>query len=520
MDKQNKIQSYLIQPILYVFLFGLFIRVWSSINTFVINPDGIFYIYQAKALFAGEFETAKNCGIGYVSLYPVLIGLFHLVIDNWLVAAKGVSLVFGFGVLIPIYLCAKKFFDERVSTFLVLIYAVIPVFTGRCGDVLKGPVFWFFLMWGIYFFIAGMESRKKYLMPLSCLAIIVATFSRIEGVILIPLTLFYIAVSKDERKISRIFMFSLPIILFVLVGIVVAGARGFDFHSLYRVDYIIAKIDESFSTYSFFVSRFSDFQEAERGGQLQFFFQEAKEQLWFIAFGVLLNRTIEAFFIPFFIIYVIGCFQAKKTNLKHKGYFVLLQLVAYIMIYLHIIQTWQMEYRFMGINVFSAFVFLGLGVEKVLGFIDALSLNKKRFAIVLSIIMLFVAPVVKDLKPRRESRLVFKEIGEYVRTIENNDFVKITMAVEFPMWTYLAANKKSSNFDCPGDSYKDWGNEFPDYSSLKAELINGGYDYFVLDSSTWKNESFDSMKKAFENDFTFLKQWKYSKSVTLCLFRL
>ena len=45
---------------------------------------------------------------------------------------------------------------------------------------------------------------------------------------------------------------------------------------------------------------------------MEYFLPEARNLIWLIAFGTLLNRFLEAFFYPFVVFYIIGFWGIRK----------------------------------------------------------------------------------------------------------------------------------------------------------------------------------------------------------------
>ena len=64
-----------------------------------------------------------------------------------------VTLTFSFATLFPLYLIAKRFFDRSTTLLVMLVFAFIPALVGRSADIIRGPIFWFFLSMGMYLFI-------------------------------------------------------------------------------------------------------------------------------------------------------------------------------------------------------------------------------------------------------------------------------------------------------------------------------------------------------------------------------
>ena len=63
--KQDEINK---RTIVWIFLLGFLIRLCAALNTYVVNPDGTIYIYQAKALFYAQWDQLTSCGIDYLGV--------------------------------------------------------------------------------------------------------------------------------------------------------------------------------------------------------------------------------------------------------------------------------------------------------------------------------------------------------------------------------------------------------------------------------------------------------------------
>ena len=85
-------RGYFLTPAIIWFFIVLIIAVvlrcmaWS--NTSVITPDGAAYIFQAKAIFYGQWHDIADCGAGFKSFpaYPFLIAAFYHVFPDWVIA--------------------------------------------------------------------------------------------------------------------------------------------------------------------------------------------------------------------------------------------------------------------------------------------------------------------------------------------------------------------------------------------------------------------------------------------------
>ena len=93
----------------------------------------------------------------------------------------------------------KRFFDDRISTLGTLIFALIPFFVSRSVDVVRGPVYWFFLVLGLYFLVVHIDKGKRLFLFLSSMSFLMAVWARIEAVLFIIVSCFYLLVVEKEK---------------------------------------------------------------------------------------------------------------------------------------------------------------------------------------------------------------------------------------------------------------------------------------------------------------------------------
>ena len=143
-----------------IFLFAFSIRAFACQYTYVINPDGVFYIHQARAIYYGLWGDLTNCQISFVSNYPFFIAGTYALLRDWIAAAKAVSLIFGATTLIPLYLLLRRFLARDISRLSILAFALIPVFVSQSADIVRDPVSWFFITLGLYFFVKSNDNQR------------------------------------------------------------------------------------------------------------------------------------------------------------------------------------------------------------------------------------------------------------------------------------------------------------------------------------------------------------------------
>ena len=145
-------------PAIWIIVLGFMIRLYSFYHSYLFNPDGIKYIQQAKALNFGLYDVLTACH-GHVNSPAFFILAAFKITGNWVVAGKAVSLVFGTAVMIPLYLLLRRFLDKSSACCCLLVFAVHPIFVELSVDILRVPVFWFFLTLGLYLFTCLEQKR-------------------------------------------------------------------------------------------------------------------------------------------------------------------------------------------------------------------------------------------------------------------------------------------------------------------------------------------------------------------------
>lgn len=312
--------------LIIVIAVGLLIRLYACWATVIIPPDGALYLYQAKMIVNGHWDRITGCGLYYLANLPIFIAGAYTIFHDWVIAAQSISLVFGTGTLVIIYLMLREFCDEQISSVATLIVAVTPVLVSRSADVVRGPVFWFFLSLGMHLFISHFRRRRVafYLFG-SHLAFLMATWARIEGIIVIPVSLAYLAWASNADRFRRCFYFLLPVLVLSMTALVLLVSTGKDISDYYRSGEVIAKVTSFADNYDLLREQIKTSITPDTPAPLRWFLPEARSTIWLVSAGVLLNRICEGVFYPFLIIYLFGLHGIKKAfagRFPHTLFFV------------------------------------------------------------------------------------------------------------------------------------------------------------------------------------------------------
>ena len=292
-----------------VFLLGLAVRLIALHNTYVVNQDGTLYISQAQALYYGHKESLF-CGYNFLASYPVMIAGVYWILRDWIWAARFVSLFFGFATLIPIFLLVRRYFDIYISMLCTLLFAMLPIFVGSSVDVIRDPSCWFFVALGLFFYSKGSEENRPFLLLLSSLSFILATWARIEASLFIIVSLLFLLFAEQEHKIKKGFLFALPLLVLMAVGFCyVSTMEGSNLANHTRFEEILDKISTPYARYRDLQNNLSLIYHQYRHQPVGYFISQAKTNIWIFPIGIMLtlfSRIITIYFYNTFYTWIIS----------------------------------------------------------------------------------------------------------------------------------------------------------------------------------------------------------------------
>lgn len=160
------------------------------------------YIYLSYFLFI-VFARIRDIvvSLGYKSIVSAYIPIMWNDDLIFYLLSRILSAVLGAFTVVPIYLTAKKFFNEKVGILSALSFAVIPFHVWRSHYALADVPMVFFLAWALYFAseIFTSESLKSYI--LSGFFVGLAASSKYNGglsALFVPLAHFF-GVFRDVK---------------------------------------------------------------------------------------------------------------------------------------------------------------------------------------------------------------------------------------------------------------------------------------------------------------------------------
>lgn len=480
-----------------VFIMAVVLRCMAWSNTAVITPDGAAYIFQAKAIFYGQWNDIADCGAGFkfFTVYPFLIAAFYNVFPDWVIAGRAINFTFGVATIIPLYLLLRQFFDYRISALTTLIVAVSPFFVGTSVDVLRDPIYWFLSMMGLYLFTVCMKDENHLFLFLSSLFFLLAAWTKHEAIILLAVSFIYLL--WKDRHIAKIFIFLSPVIAFIALAFIIAGLIKTSISELNKVDVFVIGFLNSFSSYVVLGNELGVLEKSIDGQTqsiLKFFLQEAQMNIWLVALGMLMNRLLEASIYVLIIPFMIGFAKLKKIKEDPRLiYFLLLAVSILSALYLFVIQTWGLQYRYMAIFTLSSIVFAGVGLESVVKWFSSRYKLKETLVIIILAFMMLFSSLPKNMTTRDSDKIVFKEIGEFMVKREggNNRAISVSSPMEIQRWISFYANLNYQGAVCPEASEQTSWEIFAKQKTLVEQLKQRDIKYFLWTEKTWFGRRLD-----------------------------
>jgi len=498
---------------------GFVIRLFCFQYTAIINPDGPLYIHQARAIYYGIKDAViAPHQLSYLSNYPIFIAVSYTIVRDWLIAAKSVSLFFGTLTLIPLYFLLKRFFDHKIGLLVLLIFALMPVFVDRSVDVVKGPVFWFFSVLGLYLFASQFNKRNHLYLLLSSLSFLMAAWARVEAILFIAVSCFYILVAREEMKFEKFIIFIMPIVVLVMFIAISGLISDTPNLNIFRYKKIMF-----FSGYENLRAGLERLKDQPLGYVTPSYIELVRHLVWFIALGILFTSMVKTFFYPFFLVFIIGLvgIRERVSNDKRIAYFVFIAVGALVVLYVLMLGRQTMPTRYLALFVWPSFIFIGFGLEKIIFF------SRSRFnlteSVTLSILCLLIlaCSLPKNLKPRETDKLVFKEIGELIADREGNDReILVATSKQSIRWISFYANLNYKGAPRPKQNYDLENIIGKNYKTFVKNIRKRGISYFLWEEKHWPKQTARYISSQNPRDFVRVGEWSHPDTGRLILFKV
>ncbi len=519
MQKTSSSRTHL-AVLLLVLAAGLVVRIVALTQLTVVNPDGILYINQAKAIAAGQWSMLTHCQLPYISLYPFIISWYHAIIPDWLLSAQLVSLTFGMALLLVLYRLCRCFFDQFISCITVLMLAWTPLLVRMSVSAVRDSTSWFFYVAALLAFFqhydtADDEKPFSWWLVVSCILVLIASWCRIESLIMIPALVIALIFSGKGHRALNIAAFTAPLLVLLCCLLAVTVFKGSHVLELLRLDDVMDALSEPWRNYVLLRSQLHELAADNGLSLLGNFVHYAYHLVWLMPFSVIATNTSESFFSPFLPLYMLGCIEMVRSGVRQRTLPVwMLAGFGFVVLYAHILQTWIMTYRFVALLLLPGVIIAGFGLRRCWIWLhDRLG---RRMALILLVVYL-AFPLNKDVSPIEADKAVYPAIARQVRMVSAQPVVFVAgLDTVAHHWVEFYVTKDDNIPRCSG---------FTDIAPASMRelmsVLEQRHTHFLLwEQNAWQKRPFGHDPAEFLPQFVEVGRWYHPNTGALILFRL
>lgn len=163
-----------------------------------------------------------------------------------------------------------------------------------------------------------------------------------------------------------------------------------------------------------------------------------------------------------------------------------------VLFYLFILANWEMEHRWFVLVILPSFIFLGMGIECVMKWLSNKIQIGPSFAPLFMGLLMLACTLPKDLMPRERDKIVFKNIGETIASLESPyGEIEILTLGDSNRWISFYANLHVQGAPYP-DKYRDFepliGHSFEEFMK---NIRDRSIKYVIWEEKQWPPGHFD-----------------------------
>lgn len=205
------------KEVLILFLAALSLRLFLVLTARGIATDGCSYVWLAEEIAGGKFHKIFSSVLP--PLFPILTAGASYIFQDFELAGRMVSCLFGSLTVFVLFFGAKNMFDRKTALVTVLFFIVHPYLAQASGEVLTEALYFFFVTSVAFLSWTAIQKRKRSLFLVVGLLLSLTFLARFEGFTLIFLVLgwiWLINLPKIRTAIRWKFISS----LFCLIGFI------------------------------------------------------------------------------------------------------------------------------------------------------------------------------------------------------------------------------------------------------------------------------------------------------------
>lgn len=411
-----------------VALFGgaLVVRWVAILQNPVLANDAVFYIKLARLYSSGDYVAAFK--LYPYSLFPLLIASFHEIWGDWVLAGQWVSALCGALTVIPIYLLARRIFDEKIALWAAIFYALCPNLVRYSAEVLRDMPFILFYIMALWGGHKGIRSGSWVHIALASVFVYLSSLFRAEGLLLLIALSIYgiwygvresISLKRTALALTILFLF-FPVLVSPLgiyfsqkVGrLNLAQLQAVKAHLVISVNNVTIKnIEKEVESENLFIYGRN-------------FFQLARQHRFVLYISHIAYKLVKVFTVPLFILFLFGLIKRKEAGYRADEFLLVAIYGVFVVAFLfYLNNTNYLSTRHPFPMVVPSLIWCGVGFEElkerlvlsIKGRDFPLRRQALRCLIPLLLLLICVPLLSMAWAPQRKNKLELKEIGLWLK---------------------------------------------------------------------------------------------------------
>ena len=372
--------------ILFLIIIGiisLLFKLYTVDFSVPFRGDNLFYTLNALQYSQGDFFIPQKTNPGWPLFISSFLSLFNS--DNFVDYSnlvRTLSLSIASFTILPMYLLARKFFDEKYSLIAVILFAFEPHLNYIAGRGVSEPLF---ILVIVFAFLFILDKRPKYIF-LSFVLSGIFWWIRLEGFYLfLIISIIYLLTSR--KSIKLIGNYGICIVIFLIVVSPMFVQRDMQYGDPFYVWYGENLFTQDYADLLSSPSDASFFNYIEEHGPLSFIDTFVLQGISNLSNG-LINISYPYLFIllPFGILFSLRAFDQNKEYIK-ANWILVLTILAVLVIPFSLIT----DQRFLFVLLPFLLLFATIPIQRVTEYgLSTWSFNQNQKNIFLIIVILLV----------------------------------------------------------------------------------------------------------------------------------
>lgn len=447
---------------LTLFAGALFVRWIAILQTPVIASDSILYIKAAKFYSQGAYHDALL--VCSFSILPLFISYLYKFFGDWVLTGQWISALLGSLTVIPLYLLAKRIFDEKIALWGAVFYIICPTLVRYSAEVLRDTPFIIFFIMALWLGFKGIKDGNKISIVFASIFGYLSLLFRLEGfLLLLVLFIYLIWLGVRESLPLKKIIIALIILVFFFPGVVSSfGVYYYKKVGRLNLDQLeTVKAHFATTLYHITTKRIDNVLENEDLSRYEKnLFQLAREHRFTLYVSHIAYKLIKVFTIPLFLLFIFGVVKRKEVRYRGDEFLLVPIYGIFIAAFLfHLSNTNYLSTRYPFPLVVPSLIWCGVGfVEfkergiqwirvKVFPFQD----HVIRWLVPLVLAAICIPLLAMAWAPNRKDKLELKEIGLWLK---GHGYASSTIAGQYE-FIRLAFYADGEFIEIPKGNYRD-----------------------------------------------------------------